>query len=320
MIDKIRFSKKNLSDSEIKKVVAKNNLTIHYADGLAHWHNDKTKNFNGGLSIKIDKNRTLVIEGSLHKYSTYLKTKKLDNYNRFGMDEAKDTYNKMVSNLGFDPLNTSVALYEIGINILTEIEPKTVLKNILSIGSNDKEKLFYIDPKYKNQSQKITEYHKDFRLVFKVYDKIHEMKDNKKEFPKDTKIIRIETIQKRVEKTFLIDFFSDANLKRLQSHFFDNWDKLNFNVEIIAPPKTSFSKIEMAKKLYQQNKTEILEELLKEYKNNHLSVKIYYTLKRFIENWETEKINFILAKSAVLSYWEKVYNAEKQLYKQKIKI
>jgi hypothetical protein len=319
MIDKIRFSKKNLSDSEIKKIVAKNNLTVHYADGLVHWHNDKTKNFNGGFSIKIDKNRTLLIEGSLHKYSTYLKIKRLDNYSRFGMDEAKETYLKMIKNLGFEPFNAFVREYETGINIVTDIDPKEILKNIYSIGDIATEKKFYIDPKYKKESQITTETHKDYRVFYRTYDKIHEMLDAKKEVPK-LKIIRIETVQKRVEKTFLIDFFTDTNLKRLQNHFFENWNKLNFNVEIKAPPKTSFSKIEIAKKLHQQNKNVILDNLLKEYKNNHLSVKIYYTLKRFIENWETEKINFIPAKSAVLSYWEKVYNTEKQLYIQNIKI
>ena len=139
------------------------------------------------------------------------------------------------------------------------------------------------------------------------------MQDKKKDVP-DLKIIRIETVQKRVEKTFLIDFFTDANLKRLQNIFFEKWDKLNFLVEITAPPKTGTAKIELAKKLYKKSKSDLLNEILIEYKNNTKTIKSYYTDKRFIENWGNEKIHFIPTKSKVLLKWEKMYNTEKQNY------
>lgn len=313
MIDKIRISKKNLTDSEIKKIVDKNHLATHNLDGFTHWHNDRTKNFNGGLSIKIDKTKTLLIEGSLHKYSTYLALKKLDNFDGFTMIQAKETYLKMIKNVGFEPINTTVRDYEIGINIISNIEPKEILKNIYSIGDLTTEKKFYIDPKYKKESQITTETHKDYRVFHRTYDKIHEMLDAKKDVP-DFKIIRIETVQKRVEKTFLIDFFTDANLKRLQNAFFDKWDKLNFLVEITAPPKTGTAKIELAKNLYKKSKSDLLNEILVQYKNSTKTIKSYYTEKRFIENWENEKIHFVPTKSKVLLTWEKMYNNEKRIH------
>ena len=313
MIDKIRFSKNNLSDSEIKKIVDINHLATHNTDGIKHWHNDRTKNFNGGLSIKIDKTKTLLIEGSLHKYSTFLALKKLDNFDVFTMVQAKETYLKMIKNIGFEPINAMVRDYEIGINIVTDIEPKEVLKNIYSIGDLTTEKKFYIDPKFKKESQITTETHKDYKVFHRSYDKIHEMLDAKKDVP-DLKIIRIETVQKRVEKTFLIDFFTDANLKRLQNTFFDKWNKLNFLVEITAPPKTGTAKIELAKKLYKKSKSDLLNEILIEYKNNTKTIKSYYTDKRFIENWENEKIHFVPTKSKVLLTWEIAYNNEKQIH------
>jgi hypothetical protein len=141
------------------------------------------------------------------------------------------------------------------------------------------------------------------------------MVQQKKAVPND-KIIRLETIHQRVEKTFLIDFFTDANLKRLQNNFFDNWDKLNFQIEIVAPPKTSLSKIGLAKLLYVRKPIEVLSDIKKEYKNNSMTIKTYYTSKRFIENWENEKINFVITKSLILSMWEKLYNTEKQIYTQ----
>lgn len=314
MIDKIRFSKKKLSETEIKKIVTTSRLQSFDADGLKHYNNQRTKNFNGGMFIKIDTDKSLKIEGSLHKYSTYLKSKELNNYDRFTMLQAKTTLLRLIENTGFDATNVMINFYEIGLNMIIEIEPQDLLKGIYSLGDFDKEKIFYVDPKFKNQSQKITESHKDFRLVYKVYDKVHEMRDNKRELPENIKIIRIETIHKRVEKTLLIDFFTDANLKRVQKNFFDHWDKLNFSVEIVAPPKTNVSKIELAKVLYKKNEAVVLKEILEQYKNKTMSIKIYYTLKRFIENWKNEKINFVPTKSIIFSQWEKIYNSEKQIY------
>lgn len=314
MIDKIRFSKKILLNREIDKIVKTSRLQSFDADGLKHYSNQKTKNFNGGFYIRIGKDKTLIVEGSLHKYNTFLQNKLLNNYDVFTMEQAKETLFKLIENTGIDINNVMVNFYEIGLNIISDIEPKELLKNVYSIGDLDKEKIFYIDHKYKNESQKITETHKNFRLVYKAYDKIHEMIDKKKEPPINCKIIRIESIHKRVEKIPLNEFFEVANLKRVQKVFFNSWDKLNFIIEITAPKNTNLSKIELAKVLYKRSRSSVLSEILEQYKNNTMSIKIYYTLKRFIDNWETEKINFVPTKSIIFSKWETMYSAEKQKY------
>ena len=306
MIDKIRFSKKNLSENEIRKIVLTSRLQSYDADGLKHYNNQRTKNFNGGMFIKIDTDKNLKIEGSLHKYKTFLKCKQLDNFDSFTMPQAKETILKLIQNIGLDIENVIVNFYEIGLNIITDVNPKELLKNIYSIGDFDKEKLFYINAKYKNESVITTQFHKDFRLVYKVYDKIFEMKDKQKLLPTDKIIIRIETEHKRIENTLLIDFFTDEHLKRLQTSFFNHWDKLNFLIEIVAPKKTSISKIELAKVLYKKSKSEVLVEIYKQYKNNTMTIKVYYTLKRFIDNWENEKTKFVPTKSIIFSQWEKI--------------
>lgn len=313
MIDKIRFSKKNLSDSEIANLVQKNHLETHTLNGLKHWNNDTTKNFTGGLSIRIDKNKALKIEGSLHKYSTYLTLKKLDNFDSFTMVQAKQTYLKMIENIGFEPKNASVSLYEIGLNINTDVEPKEFLKKIYSIGDLNNEKIFYIDPKFKKESQKTTETHRDYRAYFKTYDKIHEMQDNKKEVP-NLKIIRIETVHKRVEKTLLEDFFKVENLQSLQNSFFNKWDKLNFEIELTAPKGTNQNRFFYAHRIFKFGKENFLNEINLQYRNGTLSIKMYYTQKRFIENWENEKLNFTPVKSTIYKKWENIYSAEKQRY------
>lgn len=318
MIDKIRFSKKNLSEPEIIKIVELSRLQSYNADGLTHYNNQRTKNFNGGMFIKIDTDKSLKVEGSLHKYNTYLRCKALNNYDRFTMCQAKETVIKLINNTGIDPNNIMVNYYEVGINLITEIEPKELLKNVYSIGDINKEKILYVNPKYKNESVKSTELHRDYRLVYKVYDKIFEMKDRSKAVPNNRKIIRIETEHKRVEKTLLIDFFKNENLNKIQRIFFDNWDKLNFFIEIVAPKNTSLSKIELAKVLYKKNRLEVLNEFKEQYKNNTMSIKVYYTLKRFIENWDNEKTTFLPTKSLVFSLWENIYSTEKQIYKENI--
>jgi len=320
MIDKIRFSKKNLSTVEIEKIIKISRLQSYDTNGLKHYNNQKTKNFNGGLYIKIGTDKALIIEGSLHKYNSFLKSKKLNNFDSFTMQEAKETLLKVIQNTGFSPDNVTVNFYEIGLNLIIDIDAIELLKNLYSIGDFDKEKIFYNDPKHKNQSQKITEHHKDFRVVFKAYDKIHEMTDRKKKPLIEANIIRIETIHKRVEKTLLINFFTDANLQRLQKDFFNNWDKLNFLLEIIAPPRTNKNKIEFAKILYKKSQIEVLTQIYNEYKNNTLSIKSYYNLKRFIENWHIEKNNFKPTKSIICTKWENVYIIEKQKYNEKIHI
>lgn len=315
MIDKIRFSKKNLSEKEINKIVLMSRLQSFDADGLKHYNNQKTKNFNGGFYIRIGTDKSLTIEGSLHKYNTFLKFKQLYNYDSFTMLQAKETLLKLIENIGFEVNNVMINFFEIGLNIITDITPSDLLKNVYSIGDFDKEKVFYINPKYKNQSVKTTEFHRDFRIVHKVYDKVFEMRDKQKNPPTDKTILRIETVHKRVEKTLLINFFTDTNLKRIQTDFFYHWDKLNFHIEIQAPTKTSVSKIELAKVLYRKKENEVLKDIFEQYKNNTLSIKIYYTLKRFIENWQIEKSNFKPTKSLVFYQWEKSYNTEKQSYK-----
>lgn len=320
MIDKIRIIKKDLKLNEIETIVSKSRLEHFNTNGLKHYNNGKTKNFNGGLFIDISKENKLSITGSVHKYATYLKSKTLDNYDSFTMAQAKETILKIIENIGFNPEKATINYFEVGLNIVVEIEPKELIKRVYSIGDFDKEKIFLIDPKYKNQSQAITIYHKDFRIVYKVYDKIHEILDNRKEPPTGLKIIRIETVHKRVEKTQLTSFYNEANLMKLQKEFFNYWDKLNFTPEILAPPKTHTSKIEIAKALYKKSQSEVLHEILEQYKNNTLSRKIYYNQKRFIENWETEKTSFKRTQSLVSSIWRKLYEIEKQIYNEIKKI
>ena len=316
MIDNIIMVKKNLSDAEIKQIVKKSRLLEQSVNGLKAYNNGTTKNFDGGFFIKIGTDKTLKITGSLHKYHSFLNTKSLTNFDSFTMHQAKETILKLIENIGFEPEKTNITYYEVGLNLSVNIEPKKIMQNVCSIGSIENEKELLYNLKYKNKSQLTTEFHRDFRVYHKMYDKIFEMNDKRKQPPNDIKIIRIETSNRRVEKTTLLDFFKDENLQIIQNRFFNNWDKLNFYNDIDTPTGTHKSKIELAKEIIYKGKNEVLNKYLEQYNNNVLSIKMYYTIKRFIENWENEKFKFKRKKTEIFTYWELVYNTEKQRYKQ----
>lgn len=317
MIDNIIMIKKNLSDVEIKQIVKTSRLLEQSVNGLKAYNNGTTKNFDGGFFIKIGTDKTLKITGSLHKYYSFLNTKSLTNFDSFTMHQAKETIIKMIENIGFEPENTNINFFEIGLNLAVNVEPKNILKSVYSIGNDATEKLFFINAGYKQKRHINTITHRDFRTYHKMYDKIFEMNDRKKQPPNDIKIIRIETAHRRVEKTLLLDFFKNENLQIIQNRFFSNWDKLNFYNDIDAPTGTHKSKIELAKEIIYKGKNEVLIKYLEQYNNNVLSIKMYYTIKRFIENWENEKFKYKSKKTEIFTYWETVYNTEKQIYNKR---
>jgi hypothetical protein len=61
--------------------------------------------------------------------------------------------------------------------------------------------------------------------------------------------IRIETLRTRQKKLLLSDFCKPANLTNLQNKFFAEWNKLNFDKEIKAPPGTHQRKKDIAKNI-----------------------------------------------------------------------
>jgi hypothetical protein len=236
------------------------------------------------------------------------------------MPQAKETILQLIDNIGFEPLLSKIVYYEIGLNLVINIEPNKILQNVLSIGNLNTEKAFYFNARYKQKTHVNTLTHRDFRIYHKMYDKIFEMIDNRKLPPVNKNIIRIETVNRRIEKTFLSDFINDENLNQLQTRFFNHWNGLNFHNDIEAPPGTHKSKIELAKEIIYTGKNEVLKKYYNQYKNGVLSMKMYYSIKRFVENWETDKFKFVSKKSQICAYWEKVYNTEKQLYTGKILI
>jgi hypothetical protein len=303
--------KRTLSEVEKRNIIKSSRLMCNSLNGLIYYDNRTTKNFNGGLFIKIDTNDKLQITGSLHKYFSYLKTGSLTNFDKFTMIQAKATFESIIINTGLVPDKVEITSFEIGINLKFDIDVKLILEKVHSIGKL--EKIFLIEPKFKDGRQITTGTHRDFRVHFKMYDKVFEMLDaRQKKTPTDLNIIRIETVHRRCEKLTLKDFLDLSNLKGLQNSFFGEWDELNFYNDIEAPKGTPRSKIDLVRNIIYNGKNEILKQYRNQFENSALSKRQFYTVKYFIDNWETNRLDFDIKHSQIVPFWKQSYNIEKQ--------
>ena len=319
MIDLIRFSKKNISEQEKVLIIAKSRLVVRYdKDGFKCYENGKIKDLQGGLYIGIDAKNDLKIEGSLHKYYSFVSTGKSSNFDTFTMCQAKETINKIINSVGFEPTNTLVNHYEIGMNLDFKLDVLTFINKVYSIGTDATEKKLYIHPKYRKERLKTTETHANFRTSYKIYDKIFEIIDKRGNVPNDKNIVRIETVFNRVQKTTLLHFFDAANLKKMQNTFFNKWDNLNFDFDVVAPKGTHQSKIAIAKELM-LNGTELVQaKYRRQAENGAVSPKMIRNIDAFINNWKSTQYDFKTEQTEIEKIWAKRYNIEKQVVMQKI--
>ena len=313
MIDNITLIKNKLTDYEKLQVIEKNNLQsfVNETNNSRIYDNAKYKNLTGGILIKIYGDK-LKIEGSIHKYFNYLQFGTLENYTVFSMQDFLKTIEILFKNIGITELDFLIINYEIGLNVFViDNEPFDYLKNARSVGNLDgMQRKLYINPRYKNESFLCTQMHKDNTLIFRIYDKGFERMDKGKKI-KIPPCIRIETKRTRQKNLSLSEFCKPINLLLSQNKFITEWNKLNFEKEITAPPGTHQSKKELAKKILLDGKTVVLQEL--EENRQYSTPKIYRTSKHFIKNWEDNKFDFTLKNSQIQDIWEKYYNTAIQL-------
>lgn len=308
MIDKITLVKNNLTTSEKLQVIEKNNLQcfVNESSNLRIYDNVKSKNLTGGILIKIY-NNSLKIEGSVHKYFNFLQFRTLENYTVFTMQDFIKTIETLFKNFSIPNVDFLVVNYEIGLNISLDFgEPLNYLKKAQSIGNLDgKQRILYVNPKYKNERFLTTQMHKDNTVVFRMYDKNFERLDKGKK-SKIEPCIRIETLRTRQKSLSFSDFIKPANLTLIQNKFFAEWNKLNFDKEIKATPGTHQNKKDLAKRIILDGTKTALNEI--EEKRNQITPKIFRTSKEFIKNWENQKHNFILIDCEIMPKWANAYN------------
>ena len=309
MFDNTTFLKTNLTEKQKLQIIDKNNLqSVIYENPYNQiFHNTKTKNLTGGILIHIEGTK-LKIEGSIHKYFHYLKFGSLENYTVFTMQDFAETLKTLFQNIGITPADFLVINYEIGINVFLQSgNPLDYLTKVKSIGNLDgTQRKLFTNPRYKDGRFLTTLMTRNNTLIFRIYDKDFERMDK----GKTTKInpcIRIETQHKRQRNLSLAEFCKPANLILIQNKFFAEWNKLNFDKEISAPPRTGQSKKDIAKNIILDGSIVTLKTLNE--RRNQLTPKIFRNQREFILNWDKCKFDYHLIDCEIMPFWANSYNS-----------
>jgi hypothetical protein len=317
MIDNIRLSKRNLTDREVKSIIKKSYLQTMYEpkSGKIFYATGTERHLYGGFYIKIDIDNNLTIRGSLHKYYSFLQTGKSTNFGSFNMKQAKETYSKFIENKGINTKELKVNRYEVGLNLIFDFDVLEIIQNVYSIGK-DKKREVHIQPNFRQKRFKTTESSPNIRVYYKLYDKVFETKEKRNTQPKEKHILRIETTQRKLQKIYSDDFFTDSNLMKLQDIFFRKWDFLNLKPSIKAPKGTHESKIDLVKEIYKNAPIPTLEKYNKQLKEGSITVKIHRKIREFINDWNKHKNTYKLVRNSIGEKWAYVYNTEKQKYNE----
>ena len=194
MIDGITLTNKGLTLMQIELISTNNNLQTNTASGKPYYDNRLTKNLTDGVFIQIATDGKLKIECSLHKWNNRRLTGKGTNDNHFTMKQAKEAAEMLRAEKGIPIQGLNVYRFEIGLNLYMKNDCREYLDLMRCIEIAGLEKELLINQKFKDKRERTTEFHKDKRKYYKVYDKGHEMKDKKQGEPMHPNILRIETV------------------------------------------------------------------------------------------------------------------------------
>lgn len=298
MIDFITLVKSDLSDVEIDSIVEANDLQTNSKDGVVFYDNLATKNFvqQKGVFIRIETNQRLKLECSLHKYFNEISGRERNNFNLFSMAEARRSIDQLLHEKNVSPDNVRIYNYEIGLNLNISKDCRFFLDKMKSIGSIGNEKQLYVNARYKDERVKTTVFHQHTRKFFKVYDKVFECKDRKRSCIPDDNILRIETVNRRLDNCFVSDFFSTDNLKKMVEAFFRDWRTIQFEQDIITPKGTGRARQQLCLEIMDKGRDAVLEKAKQRHKNGSLKDWEYRNIREFItKEWDVIKkeITFI---------------------------
>lgn len=283
MIDKITLKKKSITDKELKQIASKSGLKKHTKNGAIYYDNGDTKNFNGGFFIQIDTRGALTVSGSVHKFFNFEATGKLTNYNNITMQQAQQSITKILEYYGLKGIELQVYYFEIGINHETEEPTHKILERFQTLNG----KKLYYNPKYKKESLKTTEIDKDKKRIFRMYDKLHELKEKRQPLTGVKNLTRYETIYKRQDIP-LQEFITNENLKRLEEDFYKEIQELQTapKVEYIGTGKSSSIKKELAGVIITLGTKKAMQMI----KEQDLTPREYRTRREFVRDWFSKEL------------------------------
>ncbi|MDR0575628.1 MAG: hypothetical protein LBG96_16675 [Tannerella sp.] len=317
MIDFITLLKP-LTESEIIFVVKKNGLKTNSRNGVVFYDNEEEKNLkqHNGVFIRIETTCRLKIECSLHKYWNETSGKERNNYNRFSMPDAKKAFDRLLRDKGIDFKDLNIYNYEIGLNLNVSKDCRAYMDKMTGIGASGSEKPLFVNPRYKDRRVKTTVFHERARKYFKVYDKVYESKEKKRKVIPDGNILRIETVNRRLDNFGAFDFFSRDNLAKLFDQFFRDWRTLQFERDLITPKGTGRARQKLCEEIIRDGKEKVLTRARERHKNGSLKDWEYRNIREFIANeWDALKGRITFVRSDEEAEFRKLLNVNYTLLK-----
>jgi len=220
----------------------------------------------------------------------------------------------MLQDKGISPTGIEISGYEIGLNILVSKDCRAYLDRMETIGILTDKKPLLVNPRYKDYRVKTTVFHRHVRKHFKAYDKGFEARDKRRNDVPDQNILRLETVCRRVENMTYDEFFSPANLKKMQDRFFRDWRTLQFDKELHAPKGTGQMKKGLCKTILEIGADKVLLQARERHKTGAVSDRELRTIREFVVNeWDTVKKDVRLIQSVEEIEYRELLNTGKIL-------
>lgn len=310
MIDKINMTLKKFKAENKDYLLSSfsfRKTTDYGKDELGFDNNNKAAVFSkesgfDDLYIKIDEKANKVnLELSLHKYFNYLINKRLDNSTPFGCTQATETLHNLENTLKLDLLDAKVTYYEIGVNLAMSKDPLEYLSKVKTILTDKYIKKIYINPKVKGERCMSTEFDKDKRRVYKLYDKTFEMQCKRKPYQPEGNILRVETVYKNVNKLTVKELFHPVFLLERVKTFESDIGTIVFDREYTKPEGLTPMEFETAKTIVSDflgNGLKALEFYRKQLIDAKITEKQFRTRREFIQHkWQSVKNKVISIQS-----------------------
>jgi hypothetical protein len=287
-----------LTGEQIASIVERNGLERNFKGAKVYYDNQKTKNLSqqNGILIRIGINQKLTVEGSLHKFRNERAGYGRYNYNLFTMSDAKETIYRLLTekDIGYGGLR--ITNYEMGLNLSVSKDCRAYLDRMISIGALGNKKEIFINPRYGDKREKVTEFPDRTRKFYKAYDKGYESREKKRKALPDGNVLRIETVMRRMDNCFLVDFFAADNLRKMVDVFFHDWRTIQFRRDILTPKGTGRARQRLCTDIMNNGKDAVLMQAKEQHANGSLSDWEYRNIREFItREWDAMKpsISFI---------------------------
>jgi hypothetical protein len=289
-----------MADIEIVSVIERNALQRNTMAGKAYYDNQKTKNLSqqNGILIRIGTNQKLTIEGSLQKYYNEISGCGRYNYNLFSMPQAREAIFRLLDEKGTGTDGLKIRNYEIGLTMTVSKDCRAWLDRMTAIGAGRDKKEILINPRYGDKREKVTEFPDRTRKFFKAYDKGYESREKKRKVIPAGNLLRIETVNRRLDNCLLTDFFSVDNLKKITDVFFRDWRTIQFKQDIITPKGTGRARQRLCMDIMSKGKGAVLAQSKEQHANGSLTDWEYRNIREFVtREWDTMKSSVLFIQS-----------------------